>query len=103
MAHVTKHPTAPKYRMKVGAMPDFSGANEVRQEEPIGARDGVNKIFVIAKNITKGTERVYRDGMYIRKGEAYDYTMIDKQITFSEPPPVGSTILVDYKFMEPIV
>ncbi|GAK42039.1 hypothetical protein TCA2_4531 [Paenibacillus sp. TCA20] len=97
MAHVTKHPTHPKYRMKVGTMPDFSGENDVDGEQPFGVVDGVNKIFVLANNPIKNSYKVFRDGMRLRRGADYDYVVNGKEITFTEPPPKNSTILVDYK------
>jgi hypothetical protein len=102
MAHVTKHPTFPQYRMKVGVMPDFSGANAVMQEEPLGVKDGVNTIFMLAKDPIKNSEMVFKDGMYMRKGVDYDYTINGREIRFKEAPEPNATIIVNYKAMEVI-
>lgn len=102
MAHVTKHPTMPQYRVKIGLMPDFSGSNQVRQEEPVGSRDGANKAYILNHEPTRNTEWVYKDGMYMRKGAGYDYMISGKTITFNEAPPIKAVILVDYKYEEDV-
>lgn len=102
MAHVTKHPTYPKYRLKIGQMPDFSGANDIDGEEPFGVKDGVNKVFNLANTPIKNSYKVFRDGMRLRRGADYDYVVNGKEITFTEAPPAKSTILVDYKMMVPV-
>lgn len=99
MAHVRNHTTFPQYRMKVGIMPDFSGSQVIRQEEPFGTKDGTNKVFTLAFEPIKNSEQVFKDGMYMRKGAAHDYTISGKTITFAEAPSSQAQILVDYKTM----
>jgi hypothetical protein len=100
MAQVRQHPTYPQYRMKVGVMPDFSGSDIVTQEEPVGAKDGVNKVFTLSRLPIPNSEWVFKDGMFMRKGVDNDYTINGKQITFAEPPDPKSVIAVTYKTMD---
>ena len=99
MAHVQQHPRFTHFRMKVGVMADFSGSNQVFQEEPVGAKDGVNKVFRLANEPMKNTEAVYKNGMYMRKGADKDYTILGKDITFTEAPLENAVITVNYKYV----
>lgn len=112
MAYVRQHPD-PKfsmYRMKVGVMPDFSGANFISQEVPEGDMDGVNRNFKLAHRVLKDSEEVFKDGMRMRRssntsftdGDYFiDYSSTPTTIIFSDKqvPQPKSTLLVSYKYL----
>jgi hypothetical protein len=100
MAHVRQHATYPQYRQKVGKMPDFSGSNEIKQEEPIGTKDGSNKTYTLMKTPVKNSEEVFKDGMFMMRGVDKDYTISGKIISFVEAPSQKCVIAVNYKTME---
>lgn len=70
----------------------------VIREIPLGVIDGVNKIFELAHTPKANQECVYLDGILQNSGVGRDYTISGKIITFNEAPPVGSTILVNYRY-----
>ncbi|WP_067924160.1 hypothetical protein [Alicyclobacillus shizuokensis] len=98
MAHVEQHPTYPLFRRKVGVVPDFTGANYIFQEVPTPAPDGVQRTFTLKHQPLPDSEMVFKDGMFMSRGDANDYTLTGNQITFAEPPPFGSVILVNYRY-----
>ena len=63
-----------------------------------GLVDGINKTFELEYTPTLGSEHVYLNGMLQESGLEYDYTCIDKQITFHDAPPSGSLIRCSYKY-----
>jgi hypothetical protein len=84
--------------MKVGVMADFSGSNQVFQEEPVGVKDGVNRLFNLKNEPMKDTELVFKNGMMMRKGTDNDYVLNGKDILFAEAPGPFTVIVVNYKF-----
>lgn len=109
MAYVRQHPEYPKFRVKKGVMPDFSGANVADQEKPTGVMNGINKVFRTLNKPLKLSERVFKDGMmmarssslamtdgdYYMDADSGDITFADNQI-----PQSKSVIRVSYKFMK---
>lgn len=111
MAFVRQHPDYPKFRMKKGVMPDFSGANYSDQETPSGVMDGVNKLFRLAQKPIKNSEEVFKDGMKMARATTLamndgDYFMDYQtgEIIFSshQVPQPKSVIRVSYKFMKAV-
>jgi len=98
MAHVQQHPRFSHIRMKIGVMADFSGSQQVFQEEPTGIKDGVNKVFRLSHEPMKNSEWVFKSGMYMRKGPDKDYVINGKDIIFSEAPGPNHVIVVNYKY-----
>jgi hypothetical protein len=80
--------------MKLGTVAGGSSATSVYAEVPSGVVDGSNTIFTIAASPKAGSERIYVNGIRMRR-EA-DYTISDVTITLVTSPPVDSNILVDY-------
>jgi hypothetical protein len=101
MAMVRQHPDYPKWRMKIGVMPDFSGSKVSFQEKPIGNCDGVNKVFRLANKPLKNSEQVVKDGMVMTKDLDYTIDYSTGTITFSDYqiPQTKSVIHVTYKYM----
>lgn len=66
-------------------------------ETPTGDIDGVNTDFVLANTPKDGSVKVYVNGSRMRITE--DYTISDKTISFLIPPPSGSIILTDYRYV----
>jgi hypothetical protein len=109
MAYVRQHPDYPKFRMKKGVMPDFSGSNVSDQEAPTGLMNGVNKVFTTAFKPLKGSESLHKDGMMMSRASTVavidgdyhiDYTT--GTITFSDNqiPQDKSVIRISYKYMK---
>lgn len=108
MAFVRQHPDYPKFRMKKGVMPDFSGANYSDQEKPSGIMNGVNRVFNLANVPIKLSEEVFKDGMKMARSTTMAMTEGDYfidyptgTITFADNqiPQSKSVIRVSYKFM----
>jgi hypothetical protein len=101
MAMVRQHPDYPKWRMKVGIMPDFSGSKLANQETPTGVCDGVNKVFTLAHRPLKESEQVIKDGMVMKRGLDYTIDYSTGTLTFSDQqiPQARSVIHVTYKYM----
>lgn len=111
MAYVRQHPDYPKFRVKKGTMPDFSGANYSDQEKPTGVMNGVNRLFTLAHIPIKKSEAVYKDGMKMSRasnaavtdGDYYlDDTVNPATLTFSsnQIPQDKSVVLVSYKYIQ---
>lgn len=108
MAFVRQHPDYPKFRIKVGYMPDFSGSNYEDQEKPAGELNGINKIFFLKNTPVKFSEEVFKDGMKMARATTaavsdgdYYINYLNGQITFSDEqiPQAKSTLIVGYKYM----
>jgi hypothetical protein len=101
MAMVRQHPDYPKWRMKIGVMPDFSGSKISYQETPLGSCDGVNKVFQLAKKPLKHSELVVKDGMVMKRDLDYMIDYSTGKITFSDQqiPQTKSVVHVTYKYM----
>lgn len=108
MATVKQHPDYPKYRMKIGVMPDFSGSNYADQESPDGIMDGSNKRFWIDYVPIKNSEIIFKDGMFMSRASTIDCLDGDyyldretKTITFADHqvPQQKSVIKISYKYM----
>ncbi|OXB94760.1 hypothetical protein [Parageobacillus galactosidasius] len=101
MAMVRQHPDYPKWRMKIGIMPDFSGSKISSQEIPIGVCDGANKVFKLANKPLKHSEEVVKDGMVMKRDLDYTIDYATGTITFSDHqiPQPKSVIHVTYKYM----
>lgn len=112
MAYVRQHPTHTKFRKKIGAMPDFTEANNVSQETPVGVMNGINKEFTLHRRPLKNSETIFKDGMKMKRASTVafidgdyivDYLARPKAvITFSDKqvPQVKSVILADYRSVE---
>lgn len=111
MAYVRNHPNHiefPNFRMKVGVMPDFSGARTISQEEPIQKPDGVNTHFTIRYVPIDGSEYVYHNGRLMARGKDYTINYLNKTISFTpdtedkigQVPQKKSVLRVTYRTME---
>jgi hypothetical protein len=111
MAFVRQHPEYPKFRKKVGVMPDFSGANYSDQEKPSGLMNGINRVFTLANLPIKLSEEIYKDGMKMARASSiamtdgdYFIDYLTATITFADNqiPQEKSVIRVSYKFMRAV-
>lgn len=108
MAYVRQHPDYPKFRKKMGTMPDFSGSNVVDQEKPSGTMNGVNRSFVLAHRPIVSSDTVHKDGMLMARATTSaltdgDYYMdyANNTIIFSNTqiPQTDSVIIASYRYM----
>jgi|GEM_PF-2604277 len=108
MAYVRQHPDYPRFRMKVGSMPDFSGSRYADQEIPMGTMNGVNRVFRLAHLPIRLSERIYKDGMMMARasnqaitdGDYYiDYETGEIIFSVNQTPQPKSVIRVSYKYM----
>lgn len=106
MAWVRTHPLNSKFRLKMGVMPDFSGASLVKAESPMGDKDGENRRFTLGKEPVGGSLDVYKDGMRLKPASNelfedgdYWFDQDNKILWFSlfHAPQVNSVILIDYR------
>ncbi|UYX56223.1 hypothetical protein M3Y14_33775 (plasmid) [Bacillus thuringiensis] len=111
MAFVRQHPDYPKFRKKVGVMPDFSGSKLADQEQLIGAQNGVNRTFRFAHIPLRNSEKIYKNGMRMKRasneGTAdgdYYINYFTGEILFSprQVPQPSCVIAVDYKYTREI-
>lgn len=65
---------------------------------PTGSINGSNTAFVLPKAPKTDSERVYLNGVRMRKGSDNDYTVSAKTITFNTAPLTDDIILVDIDF-----
>lgn len=111
MAYARPHPDFPKFRMKVGVMPDFSGANYVDQEKPSGIMNGTNRVFTFANLPIRQSEDVFKDGMKMVRATSaaltdgdyfVNYNVTPVTITFADNqvPQAKSVLRVSYKYMQ---
>lgn len=68
----------------------------VDDETPTGSINDSNTVFTIANTPTSGSLKVFLNGARQRVTE--DYTLSGTTITFINPPPTGSILLVDYRY-----
>lgn len=108
MAYVRQNPNAPMYRMKVGTMPDFSGANYEYQDKLIGVQDGVNRLFTLKNRPVKETDKVYKDGMRMKRASSnlftdgdyfIDYENQEVIFAINQVPQATSIMFAEYKYM----
>lgn len=99
MAMVRPYPNFPAFRMKLGVMPDFSGAKFSYNEVPAGEISGTNRMFTLLNQPLPDSLQVFKDGMYMQKGQDYNLDRINRTLTFSvnQIPQEKSTISVSYK------
>lgn len=106
MAWVRTHPQNSKFRLKMGVMPDFSGASLVKAETPTGLLDGDNRRFTLLKEPVEGSLDIYKDGMRLKPASTelfedgdYWFDEAGKILWFSKyhVPQHNSVILVDYR------
>lgn len=64
----------------------------------IGVQDDTNLIFSTPDRFIFGTTKLYRNGLRLRIGNAFDYVESGtSQITFNRPPFQTDNILIDYQ------
>lgn len=111
MAFVRQHPDYPKFRVKKGVMPDFSGSNFSDQEIPSGSMNGINRVFTLAYVPIKQSEEIFKDGMKMSRASSLVMTDGDyyidyatATITFSDKqiPQEKSVLRVSYKYMRAV-
>lgn len=108
MAHVRTHEKDSRFRLKVGVMPDFSGANLVIQEDPKGVMDGKNAKFQLTHIPVEDSETVYKDGMRLRRASNDQFTDGDYWLDYKSEtfyfspehiPTERSVLLVGYRYL----
>jgi hypothetical protein len=70
------------------------------EEQPAGAIDGANLAFTLSEfPAIGGLVLVHRNGLWLRAGATYDYTITGKVITFNagEAPAAGADLRVLYQ------
>tara|TARA_Y100000389_G_C17463718_1_gene523758 strand:+ start:2440 stop:3033 length:594 start_codon:yes stop_codon:yes gene_type:complete len=73
---------------------------DINKEVPDGAPDGFNFTYTLKYSPLVGSEQVYLNGLLQRRGEGYDYTVIDKYIYFNSPPFEWSSIVCSYSISD---
>jgi hypothetical protein len=83
--------TLPKCAFTLPVVPSF-----VDGEGPAGVIDGANKTFTLAHAPAGGSLHLYQNGL--RLTSSTQYTLASSTITFAAPPPLGATLLADYRY-----
>ena len=65
-------------------------------DDLVGDKDGVNKIFTLSQTFVSGSTRVYLNGIRQRPGASYDYVESGQTIVFYEAPVAEDTIEVEF-------
>lgn len=75
------------------------GPNTSWMETPSGVVDGTNTQFVVANTPWPASALMfYVNGVLQKQGPQDDFSVIDKTIYFSSPPPIGSNLTVTYPY-----
>ena len=83
--------TLQKCAFSLPVVPSF-----VDGEVPSGVIDGANKTFTLAHAPAIASLHLYQNGL--RQTPATHYGIAGNTITFVTPPPLGATILADYRY-----
>jgi hypothetical protein len=82
-------------QITIKAMVDETGGTMTfNGEQPMGAIDGINAVFVLSHVPMLVSLLVFRNGLLMQRGT--DFTISGATITFTTPPVAGSTILATY-------
>jgi hypothetical protein len=73
----------------------LSAANFVK-EVPSGSVNGSNTAFTITATPVSGSLDVYLNGLLLKEGASYDYTLSGTTITMNYAPATGSTLCTKY-------
>ena len=76
--------------------------SDINKETPEGEINDYNFIFKLNNAPLIGSEQVYLNGLLQKRGELYDYTLVDNYLYFNEPPFTGSRILCTYSISDKI-
>ncbi len=69
----------------------------VENETPSGNIDGINTLFTIEHASIEGSLQIYLNGLRLRPGVGFDYTMPNNQSFIMEYAPLpGDELWVDY-------
>lgn len=78
-------------------------STRVEGEEPSGAVNGANVVFLAAQKYAPGSEALFLNGVRQRFGGSNDYTRAESvpaggfdQVIFTLAPRAGDVILIDY-------
>lgn len=83
--------------------PGVDGAStDIRNEVPIGAIDGANKIFTTAFNFAPRSTIITKTRLRYMLDEDYTETG-DNEITFTTAPRINEYLLIDYKVGSTII
>jgi len=80
-----------------------SAGTRVFGEEPAGAINGANVVFLATQKFTPGSEALFLNGVRQRFGGSNDYTRAESvpaagfdQVIFTLAPRAGDVVLLDY-------
>lgn len=65
--------------------------------------DGSNTFFQTDSDVSSGTEKVYVNGILQKRGAGADYTISNRNVTFSVAPANGDVVTIEYLSGAPIV
>jgi hypothetical protein len=74
---------------------DLTKVVHIDKEIPEGVIDGDNNIFLLKNSPIPNSEHIYLNGLL--QDDVDDYTIIDNNITFNEPPSIGMKIRCSYR------
>lgn len=73
-------------------------SSDIYGEIPSGPVDGINRLFSLSSPIQAGTLRLFLNGVRLRGGSSYDYSILNPtQIELVYAPRIGDTLMADYR------
>ena len=70
---------------------------QVYNEIPSGTVNGINPTFTTLYTAVSGTQRLYAGGLRQTPGSSFDYQISGSMFTFTNIPPSGTNLLIDYE------
>lgn len=77
----------------------FAATRQVYNEIPTGSVNGINPTFTTALTPASGTQRLYAGGLRQTPGASFDYQISGNMFTFTNIPPSGTNLLIDYEVL----
>lgn len=88
------HPFSGAYYQNINGR---AATYQIYNEIPSGTVDGLNATFTTITAPVSGTQRIYAGGLRQTPGSSFDYQISGNMFTFTNVPPSGTNLLIDYE------
>jgi hypothetical protein len=65
---------------------------------PTGTIDHANTTFTVANAPIAGSFKLYHNGLRLKEGAGFDYTLSGTTVSMTWPPKTGTWLMVDYRY-----